>query len=169
MWSGPGWRAGAVQPHGKRSPLVFQAGMFSIVPTIISVGSGVALMGAVSRASAVLLHLLHGLQSRSHPTNCTCINRELSSATWSFSTSSRRKTRIESGSLKDAGKRSNAARFYQYNTNTFALPGNCWLSSDVMRLLMGVIWECYFFWVFRTVSSFINAILQFYIGLVNKI
>lgn len=111
--------------HGKRSPLVFQAGMFSIVPTIISVGSGVALMGAVSRASAVLLHLLHGLQSRSHPTNCTCINRELSSATWSFSTSSRRKTRIESGSLKDAGKRSNAARFYQYNTNTLALPGNC--------------------------------------------
>lgn len=46
--------------HGKRSPLVFQAGMFSIVPTIISVGSGVALMGAVSRASAVLLHLLQG-------------------------------------------------------------------------------------------------------------
>lgn len=114
----PGRRASAVQPHGKRSPLVFQAGMFSIVPTMISVGSGVALMGAVSRALLSSCTFLHGPRSRSHPTNHTCINRELSSATWSSSTSSRRKTRIESGSLKAGGERSDAVQFYGYITNT---------------------------------------------------
>lgn len=63
-WEGTGtgcdlysdWTAGGAQQYLKSFLLVLQAGMFSIVPTIISVGSGLALMGAVS-SSTVSLHL----------------------------------------------------------------------------------------------------------------
>lgn len=68
-------------------------------------------MGAVSSSAHILLHVLHGLHGRSHPLDDTCIHRELSSVTWSFSTSSRTRTRIESGSLRDGGRRSTASTF----------------------------------------------------------
>jgi hypothetical protein len=52
-WRGPG--SGSPAPTPLIPVFVLQAGKFSIIPTIINVGSGLALMGAVSTSLTLLL------------------------------------------------------------------------------------------------------------------
>lgn len=87
--------------------------MFSIIPTAINVASGLALMGAVSTVPFIIylnctfIYFYSVSVVTVTSLNKTSFNRELSSVTWSSSTSWRRATPTERGSLKDLGRKSN--------------------------------------------------------------